>query len=56
MAITGCQLQNATADRTDMPGLQEAGDVADLDYPLFIIDRVEDAVPSARRCRRSGDP
>jgi hypothetical protein len=28
-----------------MPGLQQAGDVVDLDYPPFFIDRVEDAVP-----------
>jgi len=28
-----------------MPGLWQAGDVVDLDYPLFFIDRVEDAVP-----------
>ena len=29
----------------DMPGLWQAGDVVDLDYPPFFIDRVEDAVP-----------
>jgi len=29
----------------DMPGLRQAGDVVDLDYPPFFIDRVEDAVP-----------
>jgi hypothetical protein len=29
----------------DMPGLRQAGDVVDLDYRLFFIDRVEDAVP-----------
>ena len=45
MAIAGCQLQNVTADRVDMPGLRQAGDVVDLDYPPFFIDRVEDAVP-----------
>jgi hypothetical protein len=48
MAITGCQLQNVTADRglmLDMPGLRQAGDVVDLEYPLFVVDRVEDAVP-----------
>jgi hypothetical protein len=46
MAITGCQLQNVTADRgIDMPGLRQAGDVVDLDYSPFFIDRVEDAVP-----------
>ena len=28
-----------------MPGLRQAGDVADLDYPLLFVDRVEDAVP-----------
>ncbi len=28
-----------------MPGLRQAGDVVDLDYPLFFVDRVEDAVP-----------
>jgi len=38
-----------------MPGLGQAGDVVDLDYPPFFIDRVEDAVP-ARGRRRSGDP
>ena len=31
--------------RLDRPGLWQAGDVVDLDYPLFFIDRVEDAVP-----------
>src|SRR6478609_8353514 len=31
--------------RVDIPGLREAGDVVDLDYPPFFIDRVEDAVP-----------
>jgi hypothetical protein len=47
MAITRCQLQNVTADRgLDMPGLRQAGDVVDLDYPPFFIDRVEDAVPA----------
>ena len=44
MAITGCQLRNVTADGL-IPGLREAGDVVDLDYPLSFIDRVEDAVP-----------
>jgi hypothetical protein len=29
----------------DMPGLRQAGDVIDLDYPPFFVDRVEDAVP-----------
>jgi hypothetical protein len=29
----------------DMPGLRQAGDVVDLDYPPFFVDRVEDAVP-----------
>ena len=28
-----------------MPGLRQAGNVVDLDYPLFFVDRVEDAVP-----------
>ncbi len=28
-----------------MPGLREAGDVVDLDYPPFFTDRAEDAVP-----------
>jgi hypothetical protein len=28
-----------------MPGLQQAGDVLDLDHPPLFIDRVEDAVP-----------
>jgi hypothetical protein len=46
MPITGCQLRNVAADRLDMPGLREACDVVNLDYPLFFIDRVEDAVPA----------
>jgi hypothetical protein len=29
----------------DIPGLRQAGDVVDLDYPPFFIDRVEDAIP-----------
>ncbi len=29
----------------DMPWLRQAGDVVDLDYQPFFIDRVEDAVP-----------
>jgi hypothetical protein len=29
----------------NMPGLRQAGDVVDLDYPPFFVDRVEDAVP-----------
>ena len=29
-----------------MPGLQQAGDVVDLDYPPFFIDRIEDAIPT----------
>ena len=44
MAIIGCQLRNVTAFRS-IPALREAGNVVDLDYPLFFIDRVEDAVP-----------
>jgi hypothetical protein len=44
MATTGCQLQNVTADR-DLICRATAGDVIDLDYPPFVIDRVEDAVP-----------
>jgi len=28
-----------------MPGLRQAGDVVDLGYPPFFIDRVEDEVP-----------
>jgi len=32
-----------------MPGLWQAGDVVDLDYPPFFIDRVEDAVPPGPR-------
>ena len=28
-----------------MSGLRQAGNVVDLDYPLFFVDRVEDAVP-----------
>ncbi len=38
-----------------MPGLRQAGDVVDLDYPPFFLDRVEDAVPpgpSAPQIRR----
>jgi hypothetical protein len=31
--------------RLDLPGLRQTGDVVDLDYLLFLIDRVEDAVP-----------
>jgi hypothetical protein len=27
------------------PGLRQAGDLVDLDYPQFFIDRVKDAVP-----------
>ncbi len=56
MAITGCQLRNVTADRVDMPGLRQAGDVVHLDYPPFFIDRVEDTVPpgpQAPQIRRS---
>ena len=45
MTITGFQLQNVTANRVDVPGLRQAGDMVDLDYPPFFIDRVEDAVP-----------
>jgi hypothetical protein len=41
--------------RLDIPGLRQADDVVDLDYPPFFIDRVEDAVPAARRRRGSGD-
>jgi hypothetical protein len=28
-----------------MPGRRQAGDVVDLDYPPFFINRLEDAVP-----------
>ena len=45
MATTEFQLQNVTASRVDVPGLRQAGDVVDLDYPQFFLDRVEDAVP-----------
>jgi hypothetical protein len=46
IVITGCQLQNVTADRDLLcQGLRQAGDVVYLDYPPFFIDRVEDAVP-----------
>jgi hypothetical protein len=38
-----------------MPGLREAGYVVDLDFPPFLVDRAEDAVPPCPR-RRSGDP
>lgn len=29
-----------------MARLRETGDVVDLDYPPFFVDRVEDAVPA----------
>jgi hypothetical protein len=29
----------------DMPGLRQADDAVDLDYPPFFIDRAEDVVP-----------
>jgi hypothetical protein len=46
MATAGCELQNVTADKGLIcQGLRQAGDVVDLDYPSFFIDRVEDAVP-----------
>jgi hypothetical protein len=56
MTISGCQLQNVTADRVDAPGLWQAGDVVDLDYPPFFIDRAKTRYRPARRRRRSGDP
>ena len=31
----------------EMRELRQAGDMVDLDYPPFFIDRVEDAVPSS---------
>ena len=37
------------------PGLRQAGDVVDLDYPPFFVDRVEDALapgPQAPQIRR----
>ena len=39
-----------------MPVLRQAGDVVDLDYPPFFVDRVEDAEPpgpQAPQIRRS---
>jgi hypothetical protein len=39
------------------PGwLRETGDVIDLDYPLFLVDRVEDTVPAGLQAAWSGDP
>jgi hypothetical protein len=56
MAITGCQLQNVTVGKgLNKPGLRQAGDMVDLDYPPFFIDREEDAVapgPQAPQIRR----
>jgi len=53
----GCQLQNVTVGReSDTPGLRQAGDMVDLDYSPFFVDRVEDAVPpgpQAPQIRRS---
>jgi hypothetical protein len=40
----------------DMPGLWQASNVVDLDRPLFLIDRVEDAVapgPQVPQIRRT---
>jgi len=56
MAITGCQLQNVTADGSDMPGLRQAGDVVDLNYrrSLSIVPKTRYRL--VRRRRRSGDP
>ena len=34
------------ADGAKVPGLRQAGDVVDLNYPPFFVDCVEDAVPS----------
>jgi hypothetical protein len=53
MAITGCQLQNVTVGKGLYgPGLRQAGDMVDLDYPPFFIDREEDdAVLPGRRSR-----
>ena len=39
-----------------MPGLWQAGNMVDLDYPPFFVDRAEDAVPpgpQAPQIRRS---
>ena len=44
MAITECQPQNVAVDRADLPRLRQAGDMADLDYPPFFIDREEETV------------
>ena len=47
MAIIGCQLRNVAADSAEAPGLRQAGDVVDPDYPPFFIDRAEDAAPAS---------
>jgi hypothetical protein len=57
MATAGCELQNVTADKGLIcQGLRQAGDVVDLDYPSFFIDRVKTRYRPARRRRRFGDP
>ncbi len=38
----------------DMPRLWQAGDMVDLDYPPFFVDRVEDAVSPGRAHAPSG--
>jgi hypothetical protein len=39
-----------------MPGLWQAGDVVDLDCPLFFIDGVEAALPSGPQAPQIGRP
>ena len=57
MAITGCELQNVTVGKgLNGPGLRQAGDMVDLDYPSFLIDREEDTVPPGPPTPQSGDP
>ena len=51
--------RRARLDRVDggsVARLGETGDVIDLDYPLFLVDRVEDAVPSGPQDRASPLP
>ena len=49
-AVTGCQIQDVYRRQgLDHPGLRQAGNVVDLDYQPFFLDRVEDAVPPYRK-------
>lgn len=55
--ITGCQLQNVTAGRSLNARATVGRRVVDLDYPPFLIDRVEHEVPprpQAPQIRRPG--